>query len=98
MRFTQWYALLVLQKRIPQDVSVISWITQNLMRYFYPPLTGVMQDFPQIASHAVRLLNGQINGANIPADINVPVIFIDGNSVAQAMKKSSAGNTPGTSE
>jgi len=78
-----YYALRVLQKEIPQEISVMSWIPPDLKHFFYPPLSGVIQDFPGLASCAVRLLTAQIAGKGNLADVTVPCVYVDGSSVAE---------------
>ncbi|MBR7104824.1 MAG: LacI family DNA-binding transcriptional regulator [Lentisphaeria bacterium] len=79
-------ALHVLGVRIPEDVSVMSWITHQGAHLMYPPVSGVIQDFSALARHAVSMLQCQIGEGTPVSDIVLPPIQVAGASVGRCRK------------
>ena len=77
------YALGQLGCRIPEDISVVGWLPPVSRRFIAPPLTGVMQNYQEIAITAVRLLLEQINGAKPGEDQIIPCLHVGGFSTAE---------------
>ncbi|RNE62177.1 LacI family DNA-binding transcriptional regulator [Cryobacterium tepidiphilum] len=48
--------------RVPQDVSVIGFDDVPEAAHFWPPLTTVRQDFPELGRRCIALLLAEING------------------------------------
>lgn len=78
-----YQAMQVLGKKIPADISVMTWIAPSFERYYYPPASGVVQDFERIAGKAVEILQMQIDGEICSSDIVVPPLTVIGSSVAR---------------
>ena len=78
-----YQALQVLGMKIPDDVSVMTWIAPSFAGYYYPPASGVVQDFERIAGRAVEMLQMQINGEHCSSDTVIPPLTVIGSSVAR---------------
>lgn len=76
------YALRLLGKRVPEDVSVVSWLSPLFHRFSWPVLTGVTQNFSEIATNAAKLLLDQIAGVKEVRDVIIPPHWVSGNSAA----------------
>ena len=62
--------------KVPDDISVCGWLT-DYDKFCIPPITGVEQNFPYMAKHAVVTLNKMLNNEPIGSDIVVDYnIFI----------------------
>lgn len=62
--------------KVPDDISVCGWLT-DYDKFCIPPITGVEQNFPHMAKHAVVTLNKMLNNEPIGSDIVVDYnIFI----------------------
>jgi len=48
--------------RVPQDVSIIGFDDVPEAAHFWPPLTTVRQDFPELGRRCIALLLAEING------------------------------------
>ena len=79
----KFQALQVLGMKIPDDVSVMTWIAPSFAGYYYPPASGVVQDFERIAGRAVEMLQTQINGEHCSSDTVIPPLTVIGSSVAR---------------
>ena len=84
------YALRVLGRRVPEEVSVMSWMSPQFRCFAWPVLSGVMQNFSEIAANAAKLLLDQIAGVREVRDVIVPPHWISGNSAAAPGKKTDA--------
>jgi LacI family transcriptional regulator len=56
------YAMFLMQKTIPEDISVISFETANFSKYLAPPHTTIDQNFECLAHEAVNRLESLIAG------------------------------------
>lgn len=76
------YVLDMLNKRIPEDLSIVSTELDLVSRWLSPPQNTIKQDFTQIANQTVLLIKKIINGGqNEIENILVPNKFIERNSV-----------------
>lgn len=66
--------LAMLGKRIPEDLSVISYETPESC-FRTPRQTTIGQDFPAIAAAAFHLLETMLKGETHPAPVEVPPVF-----------------------
>lgn len=69
-------------RRIPEDISVICWEVPGFSDALTPPQTTLAQDFPQIANHAVLLLEKLMRGEAIVDNILLNYQLIERESVA----------------
>lgn len=60
-------------KRIPEDVSVITYESRSVSAFQIPPLTTLEYNYSRLVSSAFRQLAGEMNGGEIEARIIVPV-------------------------
>jgi len=58
-------------RRVPQDIPVTGFDDLLLARLGDPPLTTVAQPFEEVAAWAVRAIEGQIAGRDVPACTHV---------------------------
>lgn len=65
------HSLAVLGKRIPEDLSVITYETPESC-FRSPRQTTIGQDFPRIAEEALALLEKMVRGEPRPAGVEVP--------------------------
>ena len=62
--------------KVPDDISVCGWLT-DYDKFCIPPITGVEQNFPVMAKHAVVTLNKMLNHESVAEDIVIDYnIFI----------------------
>ena len=62
--------------KVPDDISVCGWLT-DYDKFCIPPITGVEQNFPHMAKHAVVTLNKMLNHESVAEDIVIDYnIFI----------------------
>lgn len=62
--------------KVPDDISVCGWLT-DYDKFCIPPITGVEQNFPLMAKHAVVTLNKMLNHESVAEDIVIDYnIFI----------------------
>ena len=66
--------LAMLGKRIPEDLSVITYETPESC-FRTPRQTTIGQDFPAIAAAALHLLETMLKGETHPAPVEVPPLF-----------------------
>ena len=59
------YALYLLGKKIPDDISLISFENEQTSQYLIPPQTTIQQDFSSMAKAAVELAEKVIRGEKI---------------------------------
>lgn len=75
--------LSIAQKKIPGDISLITWENSYISRNVEPPLTTFGQDFAMMAQQGVELM---ISLLHFPrqqvADVSVPYRFFDRRSVS----------------
>lgn len=80
------YALGQIGCRIPEDISVVGWLPPGIRKFINPPMTGVMQNYQEIALTAVRLLRERIRGAEPGDDQIIPCLHVDGFSTADVQE------------
>lgn len=66
--------LAMLGKRIPEDLSVITYETPESC-FRTPRQTTIGQDFPAIAAAALHLLETMLKGESHPAPVEIPPLF-----------------------
>lgn len=66
--------LAMLGKRIPEDLSVITYETPESC-FRTPRQTTIEQDFPAIAAAALHLLETMLKGETHPAPVEIPPLF-----------------------
>lgn len=77
-------ALKELGLRIPEDVSIIGFDDISISRYLSPKLTTMRCDFRSIASSCVRSLISLIDGLDAPRRTELPVEFIERETLGPA--------------
>lgn len=76
------HALFVLGKRVPHDISVISYENPALSPVLTPPHTTIAQDMQRIAEEAVRGMDELIRGKTAgPISVTIPCHIIERQSV-----------------
>ena len=73
-------------KRVPEDVSLITWEVPLFSKFQAPPLTTVSQDFPRLAATAFDLLDRIAARENPPFVHTVDCMLIERNSVSVPRK------------
>lgn len=63
--------------RIPDELRIIGYNDVSISSLIYPPLTTVRQNFQQLAKRSVEMLVDQINGKNVPDQVEIPVELIE---------------------
>ncbi len=83
--FTLWlYRLLELYgRRIPEDISLVTWEAPEISEFMSPRTTTIAQDFPRIVAAAFDLLEEQIEGRQPAGDIVVDNKFLLRESTAR---------------
>ncbi len=76
-------------KRVPEEVSLITWEVPLFSKFQDPPLTTVSQDFPKLAETAFDLLDRIERKENPPLVHSVDCILTERNSVALPLKNHS---------
>lgn len=74
-------------KRVPQDVSLITWEVPHFSKFQDPPLTTVSQDFSKLAESAFDLLEQIAQKKNPPLTTSIDCILTERNSVACPPKR-----------
>ena len=74
-------------KRVPEEVSLITWEVPLFSKFQDPPLTTVSQDFPKLAETAFDLLDRIARKENPSLVHSVDCILTERNSVALPLKK-----------
>ena len=69
-------------KRVPKDVSLITWEVPYFSKFQDPPLTTVSQDFSKLAESAFDLLEQIAQKKNPPLTTSIDCILTERNSVA----------------
>lgn len=76
------HELLMLGKRIPDDISVITYEWPGLSRYLWPPCTTVAQDFDRLGDLTVQCMEAMMNGQKVPRTcVRLPHRLIERESV-----------------
>ncbi|MDQ1582211.1 MAG: hypothetical protein QOF36_265 [Microbacteriaceae bacterium] len=60
------HAILEAGLRVPEDVSVVGFDDIPEAAHFWPPLTTIRQDFPELGRRCIELLLGDIDDARTP--------------------------------
>lgn len=60
-------------KRIPEDVSVITYESRAVSAFQIPPLTTLEYDYPRLTATALQQLGNEMEGGEIISQIIVPV-------------------------
>lgn len=75
------YALTLAGRRVPEELSLITYESSGVSRFCTPAQTTIAQDFSRIADEAVRLLKAGNNGSS---HVLLPYSMIERDSVAIA--------------
>lgn len=74
-------------RAVPEDVSIVGFDDIPEAAYLDPALTTVRPDFAEVAEHAVRMLQLQIDGRDdVPVFDAIPPVLIERDSVARAAR------------
>ncbi|WFB36871.1 LacI family DNA-binding transcriptional regulator [Kiritimatiellota bacterium B12222] len=76
------YALNLLGRRVPEDVSLIASERAGISRYCQPPQTTITQDYGQMASIAVDAIDASLRGESVIRDTILDYQLIERESVA----------------
>jgi DNA-binding LacI/PurR family transcriptional regulator len=81
------YALYLLDKKIPDDISLIVYENSNICPYHAPPLTSISQNLDQLGESAVKLMKKSMNGGKIKTHLSFKDIIIERESVKELEHK-----------
>lgn len=84
-------ALRDMDKRVPEDISVVGYDGISMGRYTVPRLTTICQDTGSLAERGVDLLLDNLRGG-APVHGVVPFRLVDGESVAQISHRKGAAD------
>ncbi|MBR4666808.1 MAG: LacI family DNA-binding transcriptional regulator [Lentisphaeria bacterium] len=90
---TEDYLLPVLQSlkllkiRVPEDLSLAAWSSEDIHDHLYPPPFAVSQDYGKFGELAVQTLKSLIDGDNQPTDLEVDYKILPGQSVIPCPRK-----------
>ncbi|MDO4340474.1 MAG: LacI family DNA-binding transcriptional regulator [Eubacteriales bacterium] len=72
--------------QVPEDISIVGFDDSPVCRYSVPELTTVRQDVSLRAKKAISILQSLKNGSEEPLTINLPVSFVERQSVKKIIK------------
>ena len=75
------HALELLDKRIPEDISLVSFYVPGVTPYILPEMTCVQQDFHELVRICMEKVVGLIQGEEDRFEIMLESKFIEGHSV-----------------
>ena len=82
-----FHALHLLRKRVPEDISVITWENTTVSRYLAPPHTTIRQPLAEMAQMSVQMLQDVIGGERKPGEhVEIPSRLIERESVRDLSK------------
>ena len=90
---TEDYLLPVLQSlkllkiRVPEDLSLAAWSSEDIHDHLYPPPFAVSQDYGKFGELAVQTLKSLIDGDSQPTDLEVDYKILPGQSVIPCPRK-----------
>ena len=90
---TEDYLLPVLQSlkllkiRVPEDLSLAAWSSEDIHDHLYPPPFAVSQDYGKFGELAVRTLKSLNDGDSQPTDLEVDYKILPGQSVIPFPRK-----------
>lgn len=90
---TEDYLLPVLQSlkllkiRVPEDLSLAAWSSEDIHDHLYPPPFAVSQDYWKFGELAVQTLKSLNDGDSQPADLEVDYKILPGQSVIPCSRK-----------
>ena len=90
---TEDYLLPVLQSlkllkiRVPEDLSLAAWSSEDIHDHLYPPPFAVSQDYGKFGELAVQTLKSLIDGDSQPTDLEVDYKILPGQSVIPCSRK-----------
>lgn len=73
--------------RYPKDVSIFVWMNPSEQDISDPPLSGVTQNFRELAREAFDLLDKQIRGEQRLQNVQVDYLFLEGKSSSLPRRK-----------
>ena len=77
-----YHALNILGRKIPEDISVVSWSEDYVAPYLFPPLTSLRQNYMMLVQESCKLLRQQLAGETVEGDVLVDYHFVVGGSTA----------------
>ena len=90
---TEDYLLPVLQSlkllkiRVPEDLSLAAWSSEDIHDHLYPPPFAVSQDYGKFGELAVQTLKSLNDGDSQPTDLEVDYKILPGQSVIPCSRK-----------
>lgn len=69
-------------KRVPEDISIIGWESEQLSNFLRPRQTTLAQNFPKLAAESLNLLEHLMDGTPHQKNILVEYQLIERDSVA----------------
>ncbi len=69
-------------KRIPEDISIIGWESEQVSNFLRPRQTTLAQNFPKLAAESLNLLEHLMNGTPHQRNVLVEYRLIERDSVA----------------
>ena len=68
--------------RIPEDISIIGWESEQVSNFLRPRQTTLAQNFPKLAAESLNLLEHLMNGTPHQRNVLVEYRLIERDSVA----------------
>ena len=81
-------------KRVPEDISIVSWETDHLSEFLIPRQTVLVQNFPLLAARSLDLIEALIRGEKHVENILVDFRLVERDSV-RTIPGSSASSPAG---
>ena len=78
---TVLYAISLYDKQIPEDISLIASEQTFFSNFAVPPQTTITQEYQQLASEVVSLINRRLDGEEVPRITTLPYRLIKRESV-----------------
>ena len=70
------YCLSLYGKKIPDDIRLVCSERQRISRYCIPPQTAISQDYTEMATVTIRMINSLIQGERVPSETVLPYVLI----------------------
>jgi len=75
------HALKLLKIRVPEDLSLAAWNSEEIHDQLFPPPFAVSQDYRKFGELAVQALKKLIDGNKVSADLEADYKLLQGSSV-----------------
>ena len=87
------HALKLLKIRVPEDLSLAAWSSEDIHDHLYPPPFAVSQDYRKFGELTVQTLKNLTDGHCPPPDVEVDYQILPGQTVIPYSKKRKTSRT-----